>query len=119
MPSKYSDFDEREQAIEAKFAHDEELRFRAAARRDKLFARWAAERAGLDEAATGAVVAAALALKAGPTHHQALLDLAAATLGGTPDPAALLATLDACARSAWEQIHGEKLDPDAKLVLPG
>lgn len=45
-------FDEREQAFERKFAHDEELRFRATARRDKLFGLWVAEKLGLsgDEA---------------------------------------------------------------------
>lgn len=41
-------FDEREQAFENKFAHDQELEFRATARRNKLAARWAAERMGLE-----------------------------------------------------------------------
>ncbi len=40
-------FDERENAYEAKFAHDEELRFKATARRDRHFGGWAAERLGL------------------------------------------------------------------------
>ena len=35
-------FDEREHAYEAKFARDEELRFKAKARRDKAFGAWAA-----------------------------------------------------------------------------
>ena len=35
-------FDEREHAFENKFAHDEELRFRAEARRNKLLGLWAA-----------------------------------------------------------------------------
>lgn len=45
-------FDEREKAFEKKFAHDEELRFRATARRNRLFGLWAAEKLGLsgDEA---------------------------------------------------------------------
>jgi hypothetical protein len=34
-------FDARERAFEAKFAHDEEVRFRVTARRDRLFAQWA------------------------------------------------------------------------------
>ena len=33
-------FHEREHAFEAKFARDQEFRFRVTARRDKLFARW-------------------------------------------------------------------------------
>jgi hypothetical protein len=35
-------FDEREHAFEAKLAHDEELRFKARARRDKRLGLWAA-----------------------------------------------------------------------------
>lgn len=37
-----STFDKREDNFEKKFAHDEELRFKAHARRDKLLGRWAA-----------------------------------------------------------------------------
>ena len=40
-------FDEREHAFEAAFVHDEEVRFRALARRNKLLGIWAAERLGL------------------------------------------------------------------------
>jgi hypothetical protein len=45
-------FDKREEGFEKKFAHDEELRFKANARRNKLLGRWAAEKLGLagDEA---------------------------------------------------------------------
>ncbi|MCU9850414.1 DUF1476 domain-containing protein [Defluviimonas sp. WL0024] len=35
-------FDEREQAFEAMFVHDEEMRFKAEARRNKLLGLWAA-----------------------------------------------------------------------------
>lgn len=40
-------FDEREKAMEAKFAHDEELRFKAMARANKLLGNWAAAQLGL------------------------------------------------------------------------
>ena len=40
-------FDERERGFESKFAHDEELRFKATARRNKLLGLWAAEKMGL------------------------------------------------------------------------
>lgn len=43
-------FDKREEAFEKKFAHDEELRFKANARRNKLFGLWAAEKLGLSGA---------------------------------------------------------------------
>jgi hypothetical protein len=41
-----SGFDERKDAFEKKFAHDEELRFKATARRNKLFGLWVAEQLG-------------------------------------------------------------------------
>jgi len=40
-------FDDREKAYEKKFAHDEELKFKASARRNRLLGRWAAEKLGL------------------------------------------------------------------------
>jgi hypothetical protein len=39
-------FDKRKEAYENKFAHDEELRFKATARRNKLLGLWAAEKLG-------------------------------------------------------------------------
>lgn len=38
--------DDREKAFENKFAHDEELKFRAMARRNKMLGLWAAEKLG-------------------------------------------------------------------------
>jgi hypothetical protein len=43
-------FDLREEGFEKKFAHDEELRFKAGARRNKLLGLWAAEKLGLSGA---------------------------------------------------------------------
>ncbi len=45
-----SDFDDREKAFEKKFAHDEELAFKATARRNKLLGLWAARLLGFDAA---------------------------------------------------------------------
>lgn len=39
-------FDEREKAFENKFAHDAELQFKVAARRNKLLGLWLAEKLG-------------------------------------------------------------------------
>jgi hypothetical protein len=46
-----STFDKREEGFESKFAHDEELRFKAHARRNKLVGLWAAEKLGMTGAA--------------------------------------------------------------------
>src|ERR687896_379877 len=43
-------FDKREEGFEKKFAHDEELRFKANARRNNLLGAWAAEKLGLSGA---------------------------------------------------------------------
>jgi hypothetical protein len=43
-------FDKREEGFEKKFAHDEELRFKATARRNKLLGLWAAAKLGLSGA---------------------------------------------------------------------
>src|SRR6201986_1591116 len=47
-------FDKREEGFEKKFAHDEEVRFKANARRNKLLGLWAAEKLGLSGAAADA-----------------------------------------------------------------
>lgn len=39
-------FDKRKEGYESKFAHDEELKFKATARRNKLLGLWAAEKLG-------------------------------------------------------------------------
>lgn len=40
-------FDDREKAFEKKFAHDQDLKFRAEARRNKLLGEWAAGKMGI------------------------------------------------------------------------
>lgn len=41
-------FDDREQAFENKFAHDQDIEFRAVARRNRLLGQWAAGLMGLE-----------------------------------------------------------------------
>ncbi|HKC03353.1 MAG TPA: DUF1476 domain-containing protein [Sphingomicrobium sp.] len=43
-------FNDRERAFESKFAHDEEMKFRITARRNRLLGEWAARQMGLSEA---------------------------------------------------------------------
>ena len=47
-------FDNREKDFEAKFKHDDELKFKVTVRRNKLLGLWAAEKLGLDADAAGA-----------------------------------------------------------------
>ena len=45
-------FDDRQRAFESKFAHDEEMKFRLVARRNRLLGEWAAAKMGLSEEET-------------------------------------------------------------------
>ena len=47
-------FDDRENAFENKFAHDQDMAFRVTARRNKLMGHWAAEKMGLTAEETDA-----------------------------------------------------------------
>jgi hypothetical protein len=53
-------FDEREHALEAKFAHDGELRFKVLSRRNKMVGEWAAQKLGLHGAAVADYVQAVI-----------------------------------------------------------
>ena len=100
-------FPEREQAYEAKFAHDEELRFRALARRDKLFAAWAVGRVVLPEAEKQALVTAALKVPDGHGHDDALLAFFGQTLrdhGQEVSQHELTTALSRCFEEAKAQI---------------
>ena len=100
-------FEDRERGYEAKFAHDEENRFRIAARRDKLFARWAAERLQIMAADADALMAAVLHIPDGPGHEQALIAHIADSLakhGHALTRPELAAALAACAEQARTQV---------------
>src|SRR6185503_10810237 len=47
---RMTQFDDRERAFETKFAHDEEMKFRITARRNRLLGEWASRQMGLSEA---------------------------------------------------------------------
>ncbi|MBU6462806.1 MAG: DUF1476 domain-containing protein [Bradyrhizobium sp.] len=72
-------FDKREEAFEKKFAVDEELRFKAAARRNKLLGLWVAEKLGMSGDAANIyakeVVAADLDGATGGAMRKVTIDL--------------------------------------------
>jgi hypothetical protein len=61
-------FDKREEGFENKFAHDEELRFKAEARRNKLLGLWVAEKLGLSGEAVHEYARAVVAAGLGEGH---------------------------------------------------
>ena len=98
---------EREQAFEAKFAHDAEFQFLLNARRDKLFAHWAAAAAGIAGDAEDALVSDVLAIPNGPDHDPALLRYIQSTMAGRgviPAATDVLAALDRCAKDAFAHL---------------
>lgn len=100
-------FHEREQAFEAKFAWDEEFRFRTLARRDKLFAGWVAETLGLSGAAAEALVKAILAIPNTSGHDQSVLRHVAdefSTHGTAMSERRLTVELKRCMQQARQQL---------------
>jgi hypothetical protein len=100
-------FDDRENAFENKFAHDEELKFRVTARRNKLLGLWAAEllgRTGDDAAAYAKEVVAADFEEAGDDD---VIRKVVGDLGGKVDAAAVKAKLAELTPVAKRQIMDE------------
>ena len=114
MPTTMTD---REQAFEAQFAHNEEFRFRVAARRDKLFAKWAAAEIRLSDAATTELVKAVLAIPDGPGHDAALVARVGEAFPGLntrPSAVDLSAALAQCGGQARQQL----LEPSSAVAAP-
>ena len=89
---------DRAHAFEKKYAHDEALRFRAVARRDKLFAHWVSGERHLPPADADRLRRAVLSVGDGPAHDDALLGFiqeSFASHGGLSRPE-LVAGLAAC-----------------------
>jgi hypothetical protein len=61
-------FDKREEGFESKFAHDEEMKFKAQARRNKLLGLWAAEKLGLSGDAANDYARTVVAAEFGDGH---------------------------------------------------
>ena len=100
-------FEDRERGFEAKFAYDEELRFRVTARRDKLFAAWLSTQRTLSAADAQRLQEAILAVPGGPGHDAAMLTFVHSSQIphlGTLSDAVLTAALTDCAARAAEQI---------------
>ena len=95
-------FDKREQGFEAKFIHDEELRFKEVARCNKMLGNWAAAQLGL----TGAAAA---------TYAN---ELVTANLGGhTTDETLHKVSKDLAGKGISEQQVAQKMDAFLHLAL--
>ncbi len=100
-------FDDRESAFENKFAHDEEMKFRAVARRNKLLGLWAAEllgKTGEDANAYALEVVKADFEEAG---HEDVVRKVAGDLGDIADAATIRAKMDELLKVAKDQLVKE------------
>ena len=105
-----TDFNDRERAEEAKFAHDEEMHFRITARRNRLLGEWAGAKMGLNPAETDAYAKSVVQAdfeEAGDEDviRKLLGDLTAA--GSDVSEADIRAKLDECAVEARRQFMSE------------
>ncbi len=95
-------FDKREQGFEAKFVHDEDLRFKAMARCNKMLGNWAAAQLGL----TG---------DAATTYAN---ELVTANLGSQPtDETLRKVSKDLALKGVSEQQVAQKMDAFLHLAL--
>jgi len=100
-------FDERENAFENKYAHDEEVMFKAVARRNKLLGLWAAElmgKSGDDATEYAKSVVLADFEEAG---HEDVVRKVAADLDGKADADAIRVKMDELMPVAKQQIMTE------------
>lgn len=102
-----STFDDRETAFEAKFAHDEEMQFRAVARRNKLLGLWAAELLGKtgDDASDYAKEVVKADFE--EPGHEDVVRKVAGDLGDLADEATIRSKMDALLSIAKGQLAEE------------
>jgi hypothetical protein len=97
-------FDEREQGFEAKFAHDEEMQFKAEARANKLLGLWAAGLLGKAGTEAEAYVATVVKADFEEAGKDDVIRKVVADLAGKADEAAIRAKLADCTAEAKRQM---------------
>src|SRR5690606_41288095 len=86
-------FDDRENAFEAKFAHDEEMKFKAEARRNKLVGLWAAGLLGKSDEEAAANAKAVIAADFQEAGEEDVFRKLSSDLGAKSDAATIRAQL--------------------------
>lgn len=79
-------FDNRENAFENKYAHDEEMQFKAVARRNKLVGLWAADLMGTTGEAADDYAKSIVLADFEEAGHEDVVRKLAADLGNASDP---------------------------------
>lgn len=100
-------FDDRENAFEAKFAHDEEMKFKAEARRNKLLGLWAAGLMGKSEAEAADYARAVIKADFEEAGHEDVVRKVAADLADLSDVDTVRAKMDELLAVAKAQLMTE------------
>lgn len=100
-------FDDRENAFESKFAHDEEMQFKATARRNKLLGLWAADLLGKTGDAAAEYAKSVVLSDFEEAGHEDVIRKVAADLDGKASESEIRAKLDALMPEAKDQIMNE------------
>ncbi len=102
-----STFDDRENAFENKFAHDEEMKFKAEARRNKLVGLWAAELLGKTGEAAEAYAKEVVLADFEEAGSEDVVRKVAGDLGDLSDADTIRAKLDEMHAIAKDQLMNE------------
>jgi hypothetical protein len=101
-------FDKREEGFEKKFAHDEELKFKAMARRNKLLGLWAAAQLGKTGADADAYSKEVVAADFEEAGDDDVLRKVVADLGGKATDVEVRAMMTELLAEAVKQIQAGK-----------
>lgn len=105
--ARMTTFDDRENAFENKFAHDEEMKFRAEARRNKLVGLWAAGLLGKNAAEADAYAREVIAADFQEAGEEDVYRKLAADLGQRADEMTIRAKMSELMIEAKRQIMNE------------
>lgn len=100
-------FDDRETAFENKFAHDEEMKFKAEARRNKLLGLWAAELLGKTGEDADTYAKEVVLSDFEEAGHEDVVRKVAGDLGDLADADTIRGKMDELMRIAKEQLVKE------------
>ena len=100
-------FDDRENAFENKFAHDEEMKFKAQARANKLLGLWAAGLLGKSGDAADAYATEVVKSDFEEAGHEDVFRKVSGDLGGLADEATIREKMATCLLDAKEQLVNE------------
>jgi hypothetical protein len=99
-----SSFDERQRSFESRFAHDEDMKFKATSRRNKLLGLWAAELLGKTGDEAGAYATEVVRADFEEAGHEDVVRKLRADLGDKADEQTIRAKLDEMLLVAKEQL---------------